>query len=515
MLKNTILIVKDMLRYDSLQCNGGPVPTPAIDSFYENYQSFERYYSASPGTSMYYRSFLCGKDTYRLVGDYYYDPSLLKSESRLKDIEAAGFQVIVLWPLPLKDHLLGIYFTEKTRVIVVNPESAVYLELIRKIAEEHQKYFIIAHLPHYFNSYSYLYESTIHRFDQVIELDGFMAQLLKEFSSDRIALTSDHGSLFGEKNLYFYGFHTYNEVIHVPLIINRAKGRVTYPVSSVDILDYVFYGKEVKKDYVLSDTATIGLPENRVLCLIKGELKYILEVEKGKESLYDLKYDAGENTNLLSKGYKDKHRKGKFYSLRETIMKRDDWPEIDSFYRFAKAEISWVISESQGYLSFRFPVTDPDLKALGELFEKEEYAAVAEAYHSLKEDYLFEKQAGMLCLSALIRLERYKDAYGVGLRLLKLNPYDLQVQYHMASLEQKLGRPEKAKRIFTGLLGNTKLLKKPYQIAIYFHMGELYYMLNKEKLSRKYFDRCLRLCPDHKKAIEIIARMDASQREVI
>jgi N6-adenosine-specific RNA methylase IME4 len=85
----------------------------------------------------------------------------------------------------------------------------------------------------------------------------------------------------------------------------------------------------------------------------------------------------------------------------------------------------------------------------------------------------------------------------------------------MASLEQKLGRPEKAKRIFTGLLGNTKLLKKPYQIAIYFHMGELYYMLNKEKLSRKYFDRCLRLCPDHKKAIEIIARMDASQREVI
>ena len=144
-----------------------------------------------------------------------------------------------------------------------------------------------------------------------------------------ILITGDHGEAFGEHHLAAHGVGTYQDQIHVPLIVKypnqSAAEVVTAPVSHVDILPTVLEtlslpvpaavqgrplprtAKDVPARNVFSESfpnSPFGSPTTRFdrteVAIRSGVYKLIVS-DRGKHELFDLSKDPGELHNLTAR----------------------------------------------------------------------------------------------------------------------------------------------------------------------------------------------------------------------
>ena len=184
-------------------------------------------------------------------------------------------------------------------------------------------------------------------------LGGLMREIGYGDSEDcpEIWFGSDHGAFFGENYRAYYGYHLYQEIVHVPLICSKK----VYGQGSVG---NVFSMKEVRR--LLTRDNSIGLPGHNFeekyvyaetlysgqvpkgpgtrqamakIMVRKGRYKYIYSAhgpdgfDSGPwEELFDLEFDPAEKTNLLevfvNKKYKDAARPGKHGSAGKEVFTR-------------------------------------------------------------------------------------------------------------------------------------------------------------------------------------------------
>lgn len=142
-----------------------------------------------------------------------------------------------------------------------------------------------------------------------------------------LILTADHGEFLGEHGLFGHSYYLYEELIHIPLIINgleiRKKeespvGLIDLPPTLLSLLKITrpktFYGKnlipvikgETERSGVISETAQFNL-SNYVYDYDKSVYSYrgkrwklIIDNINEKIELYDLMKDPGEKNNLCN-----------------------------------------------------------------------------------------------------------------------------------------------------------------------------------------------------------------------
>ena len=168
----------------------------------------------------------------------------------------------------------------------------------------------------------------------IASLDFHLGKLiarLKElglYENSLIIITSDHGEVFGERDLIEHGVSVYQDQVHIPLVIKypniRQKAVADEVVSSVDlfstIVDILGYdipkdvqghsllkGEPGKSKIVISESFPYGHmlnwhPRfNRVERAIFSWPYKFISSTAGKRELYDLSKDPDEEENLYKK----------------------------------------------------------------------------------------------------------------------------------------------------------------------------------------------------------------------
>jgi arylsulfatase A-like enzyme len=180
-----------------------------------------------------------------------------------------------------------------------------------------------------------LYDGQIRYIDKNIQ--GIITFLREEHLLENtvVIVTSDHGEEFWEHNNFEHGHSLYNELIRVPLIISGGtieSSNITARVSLIDLLptvldivgisgdSFTLQGVSLLKTVQQSDNnravpvfATGTLYGNEKYCLIRGNKKMIVTTDAGdnkrgligyqnknRRELYNVRYDAHEQENLIA-----------------------------------------------------------------------------------------------------------------------------------------------------------------------------------------------------------------------
>jgi len=140
-----------------------------------------------------------------------------------------------------------------------------------------------------------------------------------------VIITGDHGEAFMEHGLARHGTHTWQEMIHIPLILyagpgvraamsNTLPSRIPDTVSGIDIAPTVAHLVGIQPhgswqglnvldpDYTSRDRPIFSMTQytrwQEVACL--DRIKYIYDLTEIQEYLFDLRSDPGEQHNLAA-----------------------------------------------------------------------------------------------------------------------------------------------------------------------------------------------------------------------
>jgi arylsulfatase A-like enzyme len=187
-----------------------------------------------------------------------------------------------------------------------------------------------------------LYDSEIHYWD--LHFKRLLDRLEELGLADKtiIVVTADHGEEFMDHGALGHGLTLYNEVIHVPLVLHdprmkkgaRIQAHVDttglfntvarlsgFPAPEFTQLEGLLPPGEIPSRfealYASTDSNMPQIPE-RWASVIAWPFKLISEVQGGKDELFNLKKDPGEQHNLLETHPDESSR------LRQQVM---DWYE--------------------------------------------------------------------------------------------------------------------------------------------------------------------------------------------
>jgi arylsulfatase A-like enzyme len=167
----------------------------------------------------------------------------------------------------------------------------------------------------------------------IIYMDFQIANLIEKlrelefYNNTLIMITSDHGEVFGRRNLIYHGVSVYQDQVHIPLIIKypniKEPHTVDKVVSTVDLMPTIINvlgyeiptnipGKSLLKLKRRQQTAAFSesFPIDRLVSLhpkfkrtevaaFFGNFK-LIDSTAGKRELYDLSKDPNETKNLYS-----------------------------------------------------------------------------------------------------------------------------------------------------------------------------------------------------------------------
>lgn len=150
--------------------------------------------------------------------------------------------------------------------------------------------------------------------------DSIIAQLMLSLDELNIAdntivvITGDHGEAFGEHGQLAHGFTTYNEELHIPLMLvnpklfphgirNASLGRqIDIAPTLLGLLGYdkpqswqgtnLLGAHPAKRAYLFSYSGDFSLG------LVEGDFKYIHDFDQNRDELYDLSKDPEETRDL-------------------------------------------------------------------------------------------------------------------------------------------------------------------------------------------------------------------------
>ena len=171
--------------------------------------------------------------------------------------------------------------------------------------------------------------------DAVRSADAFVERLDRDVVDDDTALIvhSDHGEGLGDHGVYGHEYQLYEENVHVPLLVvnGNTTGRVTEPISLVELPDLVFGSIDSEREiatranYVISQVESRSVANGRAerlnyvphdVAVRTNEWKYI-QTANGEE-LYHLTEDPGERENIV-----DEHGERREV-LREVVERHRD-----------------------------------------------------------------------------------------------------------------------------------------------------------------------------------------------
>jgi arylsulfatase A-like enzyme len=168
-----------------------------------------------------------------------------------------------------------------------------------------------------------LYDGEIRYVDYQVGRIISVLKELKTYDKTTIIISSDHGEEFLEHGMFRHGYHLYDEIIKVPLIIisphfNKTPLEIKTPVNLIDLmptlldlLNLPFPGSMQGKSIIplinqgkkaeplsISETSWKGA---RAQSVSLAEWKYIIDIRNERIELYNLGEDSGEKNNLYLK----------------------------------------------------------------------------------------------------------------------------------------------------------------------------------------------------------------------
>lgn len=373
-MSNTLLISKDVLRPDYLECYGGELhKTPNINKLAENGTLYQNYYSAAPSSAMSFTSMFTGlypfevdRKAYRVVKNFIQTPTLAD------ELHKKNFEIHVIWAgkyarrahkysrvfgEPTNFHNLeniheqiGAHLSsgEKIKVRSGNPVEEIY-DLVKEIISKNsKKKFIWIHAPHVFLSRAG-YGSDIDLFDNLV------GKLFDFFDLNKIYLTADHGHMNIEKNTPVYGSHVYEGAIKIPLITPNFSGKnvVKEPLDNTQLKSIILNNEFTIPDFIYSDSRYYLQPD-RILMIRKSNYKYLFNKIDNTEELYDLNFDCSENVNLLREEILERNRNKKYY-LEETFH-YPHWDAAKKAYNELRLEKDRIWKEGKTFERLLFKI---------------------------------------------------------------------------------------------------------------------------------------------------------------
>lgn len=178
----------------------------------------------------------------------------------------------------------------------------------------------------YLSTSDYDYHTGDHQLNRYLNAvhstDAFIAQLVRSLNEMHIAdstlvvITGDHGEAFGEHGQLVHGFTTYDEELHIPLVLVNPnifpyESRITSIGRQIDIaptllglLGYdepeswqgtnLLGGYPPERAYLFSSSGDFSLG------FVEGSFKYIHDFDNNGDELYDSAHDPREIRDLSS-----------------------------------------------------------------------------------------------------------------------------------------------------------------------------------------------------------------------
>jgi arylsulfatase A-like enzyme len=249
LVKNIILIVVNGLRTDRLGCYGYDKPTsPNIDHMAEGGTLFENCYAVQNAALPCVTTILSGAHplNHGIIreGQFGYLPFAMLQE-RLEGYNTLAIDNLATigsaWPARGFDRYLTT--TKKWSAETITDNFFDY--------SAREPFFALLHYyatrkPWYHEEEDKLFDS---EYDCVVHyLDRQLGRIFENNKDSRIILTADHGVVVGQD---YHGELT-EEILHVPLILNYAKGgRETDLVSQQNIVNIV-EGQVVDYDFIIA-----------------------------------------------------------------------------------------------------------------------------------------------------------------------------------------------------------------------------------------------------------------------
>ena len=342
MMKNKILITKDVLRSDYLNTYNSKsfFKTKNINKLANKGTQFNSYYCSAPTTSMAMIGMFLGESIHNLDKGSIHDKTSFQTTNLFSELENRGVDTHVLWSEEFKvlasdrihlfDKKTVEHFAPLGGAVEISPQNPAFKKIIKKhnnssnfdltkyfydyikdISEKKEKWFVWCHCPHVF----YPAKS----YGEDIEIfDNFIGEIMENIDAE-IILSADHGHAKCEKGRVVYGYDVYEPAIKIPLITPNYfnESNINFPVSQIQLKNIVLNESLAKDKFVYVDTRYYKQPD-RKLAIIHNNYKLIYDKLNKTEELYDLSYDPNEDINLLIENFPDFERKS-VYPLNEII----------------------------------------------------------------------------------------------------------------------------------------------------------------------------------------------------
>jgi arylsulfatase A-like enzyme len=338
---NVLMIVMESVGTKRLQLYGAPFEdSPNLMRLARHGLLFERVYAAEAITSSAMAALFCSVYPYHdwititrmapdlaveglaeLLHQHGYRTALVSSASLAYDkddefLRRHGFQVIIEKVRSTIQPIDAEMLTSAIRWIKQDPAHPFFLTLWT--ADTHHPYLSSAARDYRVNDPDFnRYLNGIATTDKLIAQVTDALESLNLSNDTLVVISGDHGEAFGEHRQSGHGFTTYDEEVHVPLLmlnsrlfahprVVRSVGRqIDIAPTVLDLLGYQppseWQGSSLLTDVAPHRAFVFAVKGDYVFGLIDGGLKYIYDYDRDREELYNLSDDPGEQNDLSGK----------------------------------------------------------------------------------------------------------------------------------------------------------------------------------------------------------------------
>lgn len=357
-MKNKFLITIDGIRKDRVGCYNlqNKNLTPNLNRIAEKSIVFNDMMACATSTAMCFASLFVGKYQKYFKRKRYGDNNNPFNQNIFTDLEKRGYKTIICLNSRFKNcfNLINTigkntdvwwtgfdYKTNKSKGSLRPLEQVKYLN--NKIKYIKKPIFIWCHLWGFSDPQSKFLKQTAIDYDaRLLELDEAIGYIFdKHQKNSEFYFFSDHGYAFFEQAKWAYGKDGKNlveNVTAIPAIVYNGKnsGYNNNLVSQIQfrkIINNSSKALKIKDEVAFCESRY--LYENDISLAVRHkQFKLVIEYNKIKKYLYDIKFDPYENLNLLSKSFfkLQRDKNGNHQELKPYII-RNDWKEINLIYK--------------------------------------------------------------------------------------------------------------------------------------------------------------------------------------